>query len=375
MKKYFFAGATVAVAMVVALSACGATKNPSSNSSSSTQNQQANGSIPVTISTDTLASKAKKEGEVHGFGMPGNWADLGKMWHSFSKTYGITTTYKAEGDMSSAEELQSFQKEKNRPIGDVGDIGIQFGPTAQKLGVIAPFKNKYWDQIPSNLKDPNGLWAAAYYGVIGFEVNTDKVKDIPHTWQDLLKPEYKGLIGFGDPRQGAEEFDAIIAAAYTNGGSSQNIKPGIEFFKKLRQSGNWTGTPDGTSVMKTGQAAITISWNYLSAVDAKQFNGSPHITTIVPSDSTVAGPYVEVINKYAPHPYAARLLNTYLFSDAGQISYAKGGAYPVRLAHLKLPSSVHLPKLNMKSVHFLTGDFTHATNQMNTLWSKEVLGQ
>ncbi len=380
MKKQFLKGAALTLTMAIGLTGCGVAKNQTASTSLASgsigQKQSAKGKeLPVTIPMDTLVSKAKNEGGVHGFGMPGDWANLGNMWSSFSKQYGIKTTYKAEGSMSSGEELQGFQKEKNHPIGDVGDIGIQFGTTAQKMDIIAPFKNKYWDQIPKNLKDPNGLWAAAYYGVISFEVNTDKVKDIPHTWKDLLKPEYKGLIGFGDPRQGAEEFDAVIAAAYANGGSTQDIKPGIEFFKKLRQSGNWTGTPQGSSVMKTGQAAITISWNYLSENDAKKFNGSPHIKTIVPSDSTAAGPYVEVVNKYAPHPYAARLLNTYLFSDAGQISYAEGGAYPVRMKDLKLPSSVKLPKLNMKNVHFLAGNFKNARNQMNQLWGKDVLGQ
>ncbi|OPG17231.1 ABC transporter substrate-binding protein [Ferroacidibacillus organovorans] len=322
-----------------------------------------------------IVAKAKAEGLVHGFGMPSNWANLGNMWSSFSKTYGIQTQYVAEGNMSSAEELQAFQKEKNHPIGDVGDIGISFGPTAVKMGVVAPFKNQYWNQIPANLKNPNGNWAAAYYGVISFEVNPKMVKQIPHTWKDLLKPEYKGLIGFGDPRQAAEQFDAVIAASYAFGGNANNVMPGIQFFKKLHQIGNWTGTTGSSAAMKTGQVGIQITWNYLSEADAAQFQGRPSIVTVVPKDSTVAGPYVEVINKYAPHPYAARLLNNYLFSNAGQISYAEGGAYPVRLKYIKLPVSVHLPALNMAHVHFLSGTFAKATATINADWAPMVLGQ
>lgn len=290
---------------------------------------------------------AKKDGEVHGFGMPANWANLGDMWASFEKKYGIKTVYQAEGNMSSAQELQAFQKEKSHPVGDVGDIGISFGPTAVQMGVVAPYKNKYWNQIPADLKDKNGYWAAAYYGVIAFEVNTKKVKDVPTTWKDLLKPEYKGLIGVADPRQAGEGFDAVVAAAYANGGSASNIQPGLDFFKKLKQNGNWNGSNVGTSEMQTGQNAIQIVWNYLGESDQQQLKNDD-IKVVVPSDGTVAGPYVEVINKYAPHPYAARLLNEYLFSDAGQISYAEGGAYPVRLKYIKLPKSVHLPPLPKK---------------------------
>ena len=329
---------------------------------------------PTTWSSSIVA-KAKAEGMVHGFGMPANWANLGNMWSSFTKKYGISTQYVAEGNMTSAEELQSFQKEKNHAIGDVGDIGITFGPEAVSMGVVAPFKNKYWNQIPSNLKDPNGNWAAAYYGVISFEINPKMVKKIPHTWKDLLNPAYKGLIGFGDPRQAAEQFDAVIAAAYAFGGNANNVEPGIKFFQKLHKIGNWTGTPGSTSAMKTGQVGIQITWNYLSEADQAQFAGRPPIITVVPSDSTVAGPYVEVINKFAPHPYAARLLNNYLFSKAGQISYAQGGAYPVRLKYLKLPKSIKLPPLNLNKVHFLAGTFPQATKQIDNNWGSQVLGQ
>jgi len=331
--------------------------------------------VPMNVWTPGIVAQAKAEGNVHGFGMPANWANLGGMWSSFTKTYGIADQYVAEGNMSSAEELQAFQKEKNHPIGDVGDIGISFGPTAVQMGVVAPFKNQYWNQIPANLKNPAGYWAAAYYGVIAFEVNPKLVKHVPHTWAQLLSPQYKGLIGFGDPRQAAEQFDAVIAASYAFGGNSNNVEPGIKFFAKLRKSGNWNGSTGSTAAMKTGQIGIQITWNYLSENDAATFAGRPQILTVVPTDSTVAGPYVEVINRYAPHPYAARLLNNYLFSDAGQISYAEGGAYPVRLKYLHLPKSVKLPALNLSKVHFLAGTFPQATNEINAQWASQVLGQ
>lgn len=326
-------------------------------------------------SDQSLVKAAQKEGLVHGFGMPANWANLGGMWSSFNKKYGIKTQYVAEGDMSSAEELQAFQHEKNHPVGDVGDIGISFGPIAKKMGVVVPYKNPYWNQIPSNLKDPNGYWAAAYYGVTSFEVNTSKVKNVPHTWADLLKPEYKGLIGFDDPRQASVAFDAVVAAAYANGGSINNLTPGIKFFQKLYKSGNWTGSKGETAQMQTGQTAINITWNYLGMADAQALKSKMKIVVVVPTNSTVAGPYVEVINKYAPHPNAARLVNNYLFSDAGQISYAEGGAYPVRLSHIKLPKSVQLPALNMKAVHYLAGDTSAAQTKLSNSWGSEVLGQ
>ena len=40
---------------------------------------------------------------------------------------------------------------------------------------------------------------ATFVGVPSIIVNTDVVKNPPKTWDDLLKPEYKGLIGVSDP--------------------------------------------------------------------------------------------------------------------------------------------------------------------------------
>jgi putative spermidine/putrescine transport system substrate-binding protein len=332
------------------------------------------GPVPMSV----LVKGAKAEGEVVGFGMPANWANYGAIWSGFSKTYGVATNYITGGNLSSGEELQAFAAEKKHPVGDVGDIGLSFGPVGVKMGVLAPYKNAYWSQIPANLKDPHGYWEAAYYGAMAFVINTKRVKVIPHTWKDLLKPIYKGMIGFDDPRNSAEAFDAVVAAAYANGGSINNILPGIKFFAALRKSGNWAGQPGAQPAeLQSGNCAIAIAWNYIGSSDQQQFKGNPPITVVVPSDSTVIGPYLEVINKYAPHPYAARLLNTYLFSDQGQIDYAESGAYPVRLPYLKLPSSVHLPPLNLNppKVHLLTGNEAAAQATIMKDWGPMVASQ
>ena len=42
----------------------------------------------------------------------------------------------------------------------------------------------------------------------------------------------------------------------------------------------------------------------------------------------------QAINATAPHPYAARLWEEYLYSDQGQIIWLKGGAHPARFADL-----------------------------------------
>src|SRR3979411_3404337 len=64
------------------------------------------------------------------------------------------------------------------------------------------------------------------------------------------------------------------------------------------------------------------------------FKGKPNLSVVIPSEGSIAGPYVSIVNKTAPHPYAARLWNEYIFSDEGQLFYLKGYAHPARYQKL-----------------------------------------
>ena len=61
-----------------------------------------------------------------------------------------------------------------------------------------------------------------------------------------------------------------------------------------------------------------------------------HLGVVVPSDAApVAAYYNSAINKDAAHPAAARCWIEYVFSDAGQNTWLKGFALPVRLAAMQ----------------------------------------
>ena len=68
-------------------------------------------------------------------------------------------------------------------------------------------------------------------------MNKDIVKNPPADWKDLLKSEYKGKVALaGDPRTANQAIMTIGAAAIANGGSFDNIAPGLEFFNKLNKA-------------------------------------------------------------------------------------------------------------------------------------------
>ena len=55
----------------------------------------------------------------------------------------------------------------------------------------------------------------------------------PTSFKSLLNPIYKNQIAInGNPTQANAAFSAVFAAALANGGSLDNIAPGIAYFKQ-----------------------------------------------------------------------------------------------------------------------------------------------
>jgi putative spermidine/putrescine transport system substrate-binding protein len=334
--------------------------------------------LPVDASDmDALIAGAQAENKIVSYGMPREWANLGEMWDTFQDKYGIESW--EDTDMGSATEIAKFLAERDNPVADIGDIGILFAPTAIQFGVCAPFKNDTWEQIPDWAKHPEGLWTTQYYGTLSFWVNTDFVENVPRTWQDLLKPEYKGLVSFNDPRTAAQGNFSVIGAAFANGGDETNVQPGLDYFKQLVDLGN--AGPPGIDLadMQKGSAVLAIGWDYLGLSFRDQLEGQVNLEIVIPEDGTTVGPYASIINQWAPNPYAARLMRNFILSPEGQVIYARGYATPI-LPDIELPAEIvaKRPPVEAYASTRPIQDWAQAVASFQKIadtWGNEVLGQ
>ena len=91
--------------------------------------------------------------------------------------------------------------------------------------------------MPAGLKDPDGYWTTIHSGTLGLFVNKDALggKPVPACWKDLLKPDYKGMVGYLDPTSAAVGYVGAVAVNLALGGSASNFDPAINFFKELKQ--------------------------------------------------------------------------------------------------------------------------------------------
>ncbi|WP_234497645.1 ABC transporter substrate-binding protein [Vibrio maritimus] len=284
-------------------------------------------------SVQALAEAAKKEGAVYSVGMPGSWANWKDTWNDLTSTYGLKHQ---DTDMSSAQEIAKFEAEKKNATADIGDVGFAFARVAVQKGVTQPYKPTTWNDIPDWAKDKDGHWALAYTGTIAFISNNNLVKDAPTSWQDVLEGDYKVTVG--DVGVAAQANNAVLAAAFANGGDESNLKPAIEFFSKLAKQGRLSFTDPSIANLEKGEVEVAILWdfnalNYRDQIDRSRFSVN------IPQDGSVISGYTTIINKYAKNPNAAKLAREHIFSDRGQINLAEGYARPIR-SNVELPASI-----------------------------------
>ncbi|GAC1463595.1 MAG: ABC transporter substrate-binding protein [Ktedonobacteraceae bacterium] len=360
------------------LAACGGDNTTPATTSSTQPN------LAGPLDMQTLMTNAKKEGKLEAIGIPPEWANYKDTLSAYTSKY-VTVQYQAEAEFSSAQELEVFKNSKKHAHGDIGDVGFKFGPQAIEQGLVTPYKHSQWADIPDALKDPNGYWCTEYWGTQAFVINTDLVKNPPTSFKDLLSGDYKNMVGIdGDPRQANDAFIAVYSAALAMSGDINDIQPGIKYFADLKKKGNFTAARSSLANITKGEVAIAIMWDYLGLGFRDQLKGKPNLKVVIPSDGSIAGPYVAIINKTAPDPYAARLWMEYIFSDEGQLNYLKGYAHPARYDKLvatnKVPSDLaaKLPAAEQyKTVKFVTDTtkLTAAATALSNNWQSQVLGQ
>jgi len=331
------------------------------------------------ISMAELVKAAKKEGKLNVIALPHNWANYGEIISTFKKKYGLSMD-EQNPDGSSSQENQAVKSLKGDPRApDVVDVGPSFAISGTADKLYARYFMKNWKDVPRSMKDTRGFWWADYWGVISFGVNSAIVQNVPKTWNDLLKSEYKNKVALnGSPLTSNSAVSGVFSAALANGGSLNNIGPGIDFFAKLKDAGNFIPVQATPQTIASGQTPIVIDWDYLNLAYVKEFP-SAKIKVAIPN-GVYGSYYCQAINATAPHPFAARLWQEFLFSDQGQLLWLKGYSHPARFQALaaakKIPASLlkALPSpAAYAQVKFANAkQQTDAKNLLATEWPKKV---
>lgn len=283
-----------------------------------------------------LYEAAKAEGQLTVIALPHTWCGYGAVIEAFKAKYPGITVNELNPDAGSADELEAVRANKGNTgpqAPDVLDVGLSFGPAAKDEGLLQAYKVSTWDSIPAEAKDAEGFWYGDYYGVLSFGINKSIQAATPTSWADFMKADFANAIAFaGDPRTSNNAIMSVYAAGLSTGAApgEEAAKAGLEFFKKLNEAGNFVPVDAEASVVAQGTATVVMNWDYNLLAMRDGFAGNPELEIVVPSDSVVAGVYIQAISAFAPHPNAAKLWMEYLYSDEGQLGWLKGYCHPIR---------------------------------------------
>ncbi|WP_232243290.1 ABC transporter substrate-binding protein [Paenibacillus sp. GSMTC-2017] len=201
----------------------------------------------------------------------------------FEKDTGIKVEFVR---MSGGEILGRIRAEKDNPKASVWYGGPADSMIAAKEeNLLEPYKSKNAENISTNFKDAEGYWTGIYQGYLGFVVDGRYLKErnieIPKTWDDLLKPEFKGQIIVANPGSSGTAYALLYTLINLRG-----EEKGLEYMKQLdKQIKQYTKS--GSAPAKSaalGEAAIGITFIHNGIRLQKE--GFTNVELSTPSDGT-----------------------------------------------------------------------------------------
>lgn len=301
-----------------------------------------------------LYEAAKKEGMAVSFDTGPEWANWKSLFRDFKKRYpDIELTY---NDIGSAATVVALDKTRRRPQADTAYYFAASAVDAAAKDVVAPFQPVNFDKLPAVFKEASGKWFTIHTLNVAFLVNKKLVKNVPTSWSDLLRPEYKSSVVYLDPRSTGVGQVIVFAAAYASGGGVDDVKPGADYFGKLHASGNVLRVEGTTPYAKFVKGEIPIWIGYENdGLKAKHVDGmGDAVDIVIPREASVAAPYAISLVKNGPNPNAGKLWLNFIMSEAGQGLFAQGFVRPsvpdVKLSpevQAKLPAAPQIRPLDV----------------------------
>ncbi len=303
---------------------------------------------------------------------PPLWANWEAVQAKFMEKTGIRVP---ADNKNSGQAMTAMIAEKNKPVADVAYLGITFGPQAVKEGVAEAYKPEHFDDIPADLKDPDGKWMAVHYGAIAFIVNKDALGNVPvpRSWADLLKPEYKDKVGFLDPTSAAVGYSVVTAANIAMGGTLDNWNPGIKYLKQLEQNGTIHPKQTATAKVMKGEIPILIDADFNGYT--MKYNDQAPIEVVIPKEGSLKVPYIVSLVKNGPNQDNGKKYIDFMLSDEGQQLFAQGYVRPIRAVDIpRETKDKFLPESDYARVQSVNYEqMNKVQTEVNERWKNEVI--
>lgn len=335
--------------------------------------------------TPDVDAASQQAATFHTIATPDEWGNYGEQFSSFCRAqFGFDCNRQGrdvgEG-LSSAQEIQQWEAEKNNPKSVLADIGIMFINQAEQVGILADYEPANVDLLPADMHGPG--WVTTFVGVPSILVNVDALDargvPVPESWSDLADPRYASLVGLGRVGVSGSSTWAFVAMNLAAGGSVTDWQPGIEYGRRLLPNLTQSASLE---TFEKGEVPISVRYDFVSAtwIDQLDARGVTY-RHIIPSDGSVYAPSTLMMNRYdTAHHDFARLFMEWVLTDEAQVIFARFGARPIRSVagddRVVVPDEARqhwLPDAdyaNVRSVDWRGLD----SDQILDIWENQVVG-
>jgi iron(III) transport system substrate-binding protein len=237
-----------------------------------------------------------------------NAADSKTLLDAFKQVYPkIDAVYYRSTDSALMERILS----ENRAGQNLWDVVVTtsfYGHNLKKRGLLATYDSPERKFFRDGYKDPQATWTSTYtnYAALGYNTRAVPKTNVPKSYNDLLKPEWKGQIGLES--RPYEWFGTTVKA--------MGDEKGLAYMRELAKQ----------TQLRSGRTLLA------QLVAAGEFKGalaaySQTFETLKPSGAPVDWVYLNPvfanihptgIAAKAPHPNAARVFVDFMLSRRGQ---------------------------------------------------------
>lgn len=275
---------------------------------------------PDDVRVTELKKEAEKEGKVvfyTSFALESAAAFADR----FQKKYPFI---KVDLNRSSSTQLLTRVLAEQRAKKNTVDVIVSKGDLIyflQKTGLLSRYLSPERQFFADGFKDKEGYWTGVYVTVHCVVYNTRMVAphEVPATYQDLLKPQWKGKIGFNPNNYMWPESVMQIMGK----------EGGIKYMEALARQNPVVRDGGSLNVILTaaGEVAMALPIN-ANLVEREKAKGAPvDWARLKPYYADI---YQVVLVNHAPHSNAAKLLIDYFISQEGQELMVALGNVPAR---------------------------------------------
>jgi iron(III) transport system substrate-binding protein len=223
-------------------------------------------------------------------------------------------------DMSTGPLLAKVQAEKQNPQWDViwfdGNGAMS---SLNRQGMLlqgwTPNDVGNYNKLGVKLLPPNhgffptGVTAA---GALVYNTKLVSAANAPHTWQDLLKPEFRNAVGMNNPAISGPTYPLVAGMFQLMG-----VNRGMQYFEALKRNGLKIFPTNGNTLQALLNGTIKVAMFQDSAEINAKLSNDP-VNVIYPTTGVTMLPSDIAINAKAPDMAVAKRFVQFVLSGKGQ---------------------------------------------------------